>query len=437
MVKIETQRFDPSIGFLRAAEFPNASGWETLVRMNVQRIQAQNGTWVRNHVLVTPVKPMPGVVADDIVALQEALNRVLDQHVNQGYELPESKDQLFMAVKLVIDPQHAEAVRVWPGRAADSPDPRVQGPDARNIGLRDFLAVQLHERLHSAYLPDENVDPLALFRRALAGRTLSAIKTDGIMAGGPFDPSDPMPQRYLRIIESVVDATANLLDHPKSAAVPRSAATGAVEQRGAEAVAATPVYQVLGRRDEIPSHPAPLAPRGDEATEASESAFPARAQQPVPEITIEFADDEVGRGGDEIGTPPTQTIGSPPSPPRSVPLDELAERYPAATLPTPPRPRSASPTSWRRTTCGSTSSRHGITPRRSPNTRRIPAPTTTMTSRPATVRRCFTRSTRSSAARTRFTSTGTPTATFTPRSPGAWRGISSAMASAAAWGASP
>ncbi|WP_343885171.1 hypothetical protein, partial [Actinoallomurus spadix] len=274
VAKVVTQRFDPGTRFTAAGPKDKSAGTENLIRLNVQRIQAANGTWVRNHVVVRPVKPMPGVTAPDITALQQALNRVYDAYVNRGYALPRSKDQLFMAVKLVIDPEHAEAVELRPGRTKDAPDLELEGPDARHWGLRDPLIELAHEAWHPAGLPDEYLDPASLFRRASTFTVVNpngtrrverrtTVKSDGLMAGGPFDPAQEMPARYLEIIESVVDATTNLRDHPLGASgTPRSATTehSGVANTVANTVAGTELYEVLGRRDDPPLYPAPSAP---------------------------------------------------------------------------------------------------------------------------------------------------------------------------------
>ncbi|GAB3976058.1 hypothetical protein GCM10029978_061830 [Actinoallomurus acanthiterrae] len=300
VAKVATERYDPKVNFL-AGESGKGSAWETLIRVNVQRIQAENGTWVRVHVVTLPVKPMFGVTEADVRALQASLNRLYDKHVNRGYKLPQSGDQLFMAVKLAVAPDHGEAVEIRPGRTADAPDLELTRPDARHWGLRDFLVVLAHESSHAGGLPDENVDPESLFRR-LATLTVvgsdgirrmerrSAVKFDGLMAGGPFDPAQEMPARYLEIIESVVDATGVVRDHPlESSDAPAFAMVVTTEQSGAaDTVAASSVYEVVGRPDDRPSHPAASAPGGSGLKRA--------------------ADDEAGPEPSAKRTPGTETV---------------------------------------------------------------------------------------------------------------------------------
>src|SRR5262249_64290 len=153
-----------------------------------------------------------------------------------------------------------EAVEIRPGRTADAPDLKLTRPDARHWGLRDFLVVLAHESSHGGGLPDENVDAESSFRR-LATLTVvgsdgvrgteprSAVKFDGLMAGGPFDPAQEMPARYLERIESVVDATGVLRDHPlESSGGPAFAMVVTTEQSGAaDTVAASSIYEVVGR----------------------------------------------------------------------------------------------------------------------------------------------------------------------------------------------
>jgi hypothetical protein len=275
-----------------------ASGWETLVRANVQRIQAGNGQWVRRHVVVLPVKRMFGVGARDVTVVEASLNRALDEYVNRGYELQKSKDQLHVEVKLVDAPGHPEAIEMRPGRTADAPDlrGRLDRPDTRHWGLGDLTVELLHEVLHYLGLPDEYRDLLAVFRRAAAS---SAVKADGLMAGGVFDPSQEMPQRYLERIESVVDATAVRRDHPLNA--PGSPVPGADNPEALE---------VVGRADDVPALAGPSAPQGLEPTsdgparwgqrpsepEAAGSAGPA-SQGGTPTDEVPEADRTTGDGG--------------------------------------------------------------------------------------------------------------------------------------------
>ncbi|MCO6000265.1 hypothetical protein [Actinoallomurus rhizosphaericola] len=259
VLHVETESFEAKADFSVAEGTPRVSGWATQIRINVQRIQAANGVWVRNHVVVVPVKPMFGVSADDVAEIQRSLNRMIDRYANQGYALPVSKEQAFFAVKLVVDPGHREAVEIRPGRTADAPGLGLGGPDARHWGTDDFTVALLHEVFHYLGLRDEYRDELSLFRRLVRS---SAVRTGGIMAGGVFDPSQPMPARYLRDIESAVNASVVLRDFPLTApgAHGFAAAVSSVGAGDAETVAAAPIYQVVNRPDEGARHPAPPAP---------------------------------------------------------------------------------------------------------------------------------------------------------------------------------
>ncbi|MEV5755121.1 hypothetical protein AB0L00_45630 [Actinoallomurus sp. NPDC052308] len=263
VARVATERFDPKIDFSVDGK-AKASGWETLIRANVQRIQAGNGRWVRRHVLALPVKPMFGVTGGDVDVLANALQRALDQYVNRGYELPRSKDRLHVDVRLAIARDHAEAIEIRPGRTADAPDLELDGPDARHWGLLDFTVVLLHEVLHYLGLRDEYRDPSAVFRRAM---TSSAAKADGPMTDGVFDLLQEMPKRLLGLIESVVDATAVLRDHPLGA--PGSPAPGADDPEA---------LKVVGRADDAPAHPGASAPpHGPSAGSAAQEGVDLRS----------------------------------------------------------------------------------------------------------------------------------------------------------------
>jgi hypothetical protein len=307
VTRVRTERLDPKATFSLTAK-PEDRAWQTLIRTNVQRIQAANGTWIRNQAIVLPVRPMYGVTADNVAVLQTSLNRELDRYVNRGYALPKSKDQLHLELRLVVDAGHPEAVELRPGRTRNAPDLDLDRPDARHWGLGDFLAELLHEVLHYAGLPDEYLDPLSLFRRVAFHRVryrrrplrkllfhgtikASAVKRDGIMAGGPFDPAKKMPARYLRIIESVVDATAVLRDHPMGA--PATALPpGALPPED--------LYTVVGPRDDPPTHAAPPAPPA-----VPRNGRPGQAVTPDP--------------ADHTSRP---RPGSPDAPPRQAPAGD-------------------------------------------------------------------------------------------------------------------
>ena len=282
VVSVRTERFDPTTTFLSGAG-PEEGGWEADIRFNVQRIQATGGQWVRYQVAVLPVKPMPGVAWEDVESLTSRLNEALDAYTNRGYELTVHKDQLHLAVKLVYAPEHPRAVEVRPGVTKNGPGFEL---DTRHWGLEDYIYALVHEVLHYFGLPDEYLDRRSLLR----GRaTSSAVKADGLMAGGVFDPAQPMPARYLRILEAVVDATAVLVDHP----LPREAAdpaTGVLADPAAETI--------VGPADDVAVRPGPPAPNSREVARrtavgssvASSSAAPPPLAVPRNEVVEAYAE---------------------------------------------------------------------------------------------------------------------------------------------------
>ncbi|MEV0478868.1 hypothetical protein, partial [Streptomyces prunicolor] len=79
------------------------SGATTLVRTQVRRIQAPNGTWVRDYTLNLPVTTAN---PDLTQQLNERITGLLDTHLNSGLALPSSGDQLHINLNLVDDPAH-------------------------------------------------------------------------------------------------------------------------------------------------------------------------------------------------------------------------------------------------------------------------------------------------------------------------------------------
>ncbi|MEV0405349.1 hypothetical protein [Actinoallomurus sp. NPDC050550] len=245
-------------------------GRQVLVREHVQRIQAPNGQWVRYHVPVIPVKPEGGVGAEDVAALQDELNRELTHYVNERYyALPKSKDQLHVDLRLVVAPAHGEAVEVVPGVTARTA--------ARLWGRRDDILLLLHEVLHPLGLSDEYLDELSVFRRSAKLTVVgsdgirreeprSAVKTDGLMAEGPFHPSQPIPARHLKTIEDVVDSVGVLHGHSLDDAY--GAEKTAAARSGATQPPAAPAHSVPTTAE---AHPAPPVPTAVETT-AVESA---------------------------------------------------------------------------------------------------------------------------------------------------------------------
>ncbi|WP_406263320.1 hypothetical protein OIA45_45800 (plasmid) [Streptomyces chartreusis] len=93
---------------------PAAVGAEadTVVRTTVQRIQADDGRFVRSLTLTLPVRFGDGFPTHALADLQERLRAVLDRQVNHGLVLPRSGDQLHIDLTLVHDPGHREAIEL-------------------------------------------------------------------------------------------------------------------------------------------------------------------------------------------------------------------------------------------------------------------------------------------------------------------------------------
>jgi hypothetical protein len=280
-VKVLTERLDPKSTFTTSEAKPEGQGWGIQTRAHVQRIQATNGTWVRNHIIALPVRPMPGVTPADVTKLQDDLNHVIDQYVNKGYRLPRSGDQLHAELTLVVDPAHGEAVEIRPGTTKSAPDLPLSEPDTRHWGLEDAVAQLLHEVLHYLGLPDQNLDKKSLFRR---NPRSSAVHADGLMAGGLFDPSDEMPQRYLPVIEGTIDSTAVLIDHPLGA-----------ESDLAPPSAVTDPYSVVASPDTTPTYPGPSSTPAIPSAMAPTSSY-ADASQSMNPSAEEGSDEEDGTG---------------------------------------------------------------------------------------------------------------------------------------------
>ncbi|MCW2860643.1 MAG: hypothetical protein JWP48_2351, partial [Actinoallomurus sp.] len=243
----------------------NEIGRLVLVREHVQLIQAPNDQWIRNQVTSLPVKPVNSVTPEQVAALERALNRELNAYVNKRYYgVPESGQQIHLQMKLVVDPDHGEAITLGPGVA--------HRLDARNWGLRDNIYRLLHETFHYFGISDQYVDRLSLFRD---NKNRPAIKTDGIMSDAHFHPSQPMPAHTLATMEEVVDRTVVLYGHPwnpppsKATEQPKSAdlyawvdATFAPRTLTDDLASDdSGLYPVVGRRDDSPLHSGALAPR--------------------------------------------------------------------------------------------------------------------------------------------------------------------------------
>ncbi|MDW6059171.1 hypothetical protein SAZ11_15485 [Streptomyces sp. FXJ1.4098] len=98
-------------------------GQDTVVRTEVQRVQADDGRFVRNLTLDLPVRFGDGFPADRLQQFQERTRALLETQVNHGLPLPRSGDQLHIDLNLIHDPGNAEAIEL---SATDTPAPSDQ-----------------------------------------------------------------------------------------------------------------------------------------------------------------------------------------------------------------------------------------------------------------------------------------------------------------------
>ncbi|MFE7302452.1 glycosyltransferase [Streptomyces sp. NPDC057579] len=207
---LRSERFDPASSPLDPSRFPGTlSGAQTLIRAQVRRIQADNGTWVRDHTVALPLRLDHTVTPHDLTTLNNQLQASLDAHVNTGYALPRSGDQLHVTLHLVHDDHHPEHILL---SRTPTPGPTDQRhwnlPEDRNDAapLPEFT----HEVLHYLGLPDEYLQENFLFR--LAKERPAVHSDDALMVQA--DRFTPLPERYLTVIENTVDANTVLRDHP-------------------------------------------------------------------------------------------------------------------------------------------------------------------------------------------------------------------------------
>ncbi|MBL1090678.1 MULTISPECIES: WXG100-like domain-containing protein [Streptomyces] len=201
--RLRAERFDPSVDALSRDRVPGTlAGAQTLMRAEVSRIQAENGTWVRDHVVTLPVRLAgSGLSEHDLAGFQSGVQGALDEHINDvGYALPRSGDQFHVELRLVHDDDHPEHVIV-----SRSDDPGRSDQRHWNLGPptedQKYLPVVFHEVFHYLGLPDEYRDPAFLFRR---NEDSVAVRTDGFMADTTR--LAPLPERYLAAVEDAVDA---------------------------------------------------------------------------------------------------------------------------------------------------------------------------------------------------------------------------------------
>ncbi|WP_329398295.1 glycosyltransferase [Streptomyces lydicus] len=201
--RLSAERFDPAVDAVSRHRAPGTlAGAQTLMRAEVSRIQAENRTWVRDHVVTLPVRLAgSGLSEHDLAGLQAGIQGALDEHINAvGYALPRSGDQFHVELRLVHDDDHPEHVIVSRSDKPGRSDQRHWnlGPPTED---QKYLPVVFHEVFHYLGLPDEYRDLAFLFRR---NADSAAVHTDGLMAGTTR--LAPLPERYLAAIEDTVDA---------------------------------------------------------------------------------------------------------------------------------------------------------------------------------------------------------------------------------------
>ncbi|WP_310719369.1 scabin-related ADP-ribosyltransferase [Streptomyces lydicus] len=205
---LRSERFDPAGNPLDPSRFPGTlAGAQTLIRAEVRRIQADNGTWVRDHTVALPVRLDRTVTPHDLTTLNTRLQEALDAHVNTGYALPRSGDQLHVTLRLVPDDHHPEHILL-----SRTPTPT----DQRHWNLPQDsndtapLSKFTHEVLHYLGLPDEYLKENFLFR---SDKERPAVHSDDALMV-QADRFTPLPERYLTVIENTVDTNTVLHDHP-------------------------------------------------------------------------------------------------------------------------------------------------------------------------------------------------------------------------------
>ncbi|MFE8950389.1 hypothetical protein [Streptomyces sp. NPDC007856] len=200
-------------------------GPNVLIRAEIQRVQADDGRWVRSIVLRRPVRTGEGFSEDDILPFQDRVNDLLNRHFNPGFRLPRSQDQLHIEVALHFDPDHAEAIEL--SRSAEpggsdqlhirlhTQDPTVDpAVSERDSALDDATA--LNEFLRYAGLGDSGMVPGSVFRHLAA-----QADAHGAMAGHRDLTTAVVPPHHLDAIEQVSESGPLL---PETAHEPASPA---------------------------------------------------------------------------------------------------------------------------------------------------------------------------------------------------------------------
>ncbi|GGZ11621.1 hypothetical protein CP967_06090 [Streptomyces nitrosporeus] len=196
---VHTERFDPKLVQSRR-EAGRLDGSMTLIRNHVRRMALPDGRTVRQFFVTLPVRLVDGLDAQDLAAFRARVQSALDAHVNTGYLLPDSGDQLHVTAEFVESARHSEAVTL--SRSNGAPD----RADQRRWDLGHDDAVLVHEILHYLGLADEYSDAREraedrhLFRR---NDRASAVHREGLMANTGRQSLENLPEEYLATIERV------------------------------------------------------------------------------------------------------------------------------------------------------------------------------------------------------------------------------------------
>ncbi|MEW2113724.1 hypothetical protein AB0945_00735 [Streptomyces sp. NPDC005474] len=211
VARLSVERFDPARDPAADTRSEGTlAGNQTLIRYSARRVQADDGTWVRDFTLNLPVRRTGAMDPSVLTALQARLQSLLDTHVNTGYALPKSGDQLHVGVRLVDAPDHGEHITLTDTPEGSAP-PRAR---QRTLDLRHSDGVKLHEMLHYLGLPDTYVDPDTLFRRS---KDQPAVRTEGVMTATWNLVPGTLPHEYVERIETIADSHLVLRDHPLAA----------------------------------------------------------------------------------------------------------------------------------------------------------------------------------------------------------------------------
>ncbi|MEU9380396.1 lonely Cys domain-containing protein [Streptomyces sp. NPDC048279] len=254
VARLSTEVFDPSSRPLDDGRPGALGGRRTVVRADIRRIQARTEGWVRDLTVVLPVRCGEGFTPGSLSGFQAQLNGLLDEHVNAGYTLPISGDQLHVSVELVPASWEGPTVELTrvavPGRS-DQLHWRLHEEDAALALAVQDLRVLLHEVLHYTGVTDRYYDPNTLFRdkpgKAYATGPMADVAEQEIWAGLAAD--------YLVQIESATSTGPVLRDHPLTASEAQAATDAATG--GGET---SPPFDLPGA--DAPTSQAPAVARG-------------------------------------------------------------------------------------------------------------------------------------------------------------------------------